>query len=436
MKVYIETYGCQMNEADSEVVARILAEEGIGAASSAEEADAVLVNTCAVRAGAENRVLQRVEDLKAIRARRPGFLVGVLGCVAQIRKDALLRPPWDADLAAGPDAYRSIPRLLAEARGGRRVRETRLLRVDDYDRIDPVRRPGANAWVTVTRGCDNFCAYCVVPFARGRERSRSPESILREVRRAAAEGFRQVTLLGQNVNSYRSGDADFAAVLRAACRVPGILRVRFTSPHPKDFPDELLAAIAGEPAASPHVHLPLQSGSDPVLERMGRGYGRRDYLALVGRIRAAVPEAALTTDVIAGFPGEREEDFQATLDVMEEVRFHSAFTFAYSVRRPSIAARRYADDVPEPVKRERVERLVEVERRISRERLEEEVGNRVEVLVERRSRKSARDAFGRTPGGSGVVFPAPEAAPGDLVRVLVERATTHTLIGKIAPADG
>ncbi len=430
MKVYVETYGCQMNFSDSEVVGGILLSGGLTVTDDPAEADGILINTCAVREHAESKIYRRLEELRPLKAERPDLVIGVLGCLAQDRKKDLLEESGAVDFLVGPDAYRMLPDLLLSgARNGRRI-ETGLSKTETYTDIPPLRRSGVNGWVTIMRGCDNFCTFCVVPYTRGRERSRDPESVIDEVRALVERGFPQVTLLGQNVNSYHHGAHRFADLLAAVCRVEGIERVRFTSPHPKDFPGALLRVMAEEPAAAPHIHLPLQSASDDVLERMNRGYTYGEYRLLVDRIRSALPGVALTTDLIAGFPGEREEDFRATLRAMREIRFHSAFTFAYSERRHTRAARRFTDDVPAPVKRERLRLLSLEERALSAEILEGEVGRDVEVLVESRSRKSAAEAFGRTPQGSGVVFPSPEIVPGERATVRIEQATTHTLIGR------
>ncbi len=436
MKIYLETYGCQMNFSDTEIIGGLLTAQGFEVIAGAEGADGILINTCAVREHAEERIYRRLRQLRPLRKAAPGLRIGVLGCLAQNLKADLLEHSDAVDFIVGPDSYRALPDLLrrcgcGEERAGRQA--TRLSKTETYTDIPPLRQSGVNAWVTVMRGCDNFCTFCVVPYTRGRERSRSVESIVAETRSIAEDGVRQVTLLGQNVNSYRDGDKRFADLLRAVARESGIRRVRFTSPHPKDFPDDLLTVLAEEPAAMPHVHLPLQAGSDRVLERMGRGYTFAAYMRIVERIRAAVPGVALTTDLIAGFPGETDADFEETIRAMETVRFHSAFTFPYSERKHTLAAHRLPDDVPEEAKSERVQQLVERERRHARGRLEEAVGRTVEVLVENASKKSAHEAFGRAPDGSGVVFPQDPVVPGTFHAVRVLRATTHTLIGTPAP---
>ena len=435
MKIYLETYGCQMNFSDSELIGGILTGEGFRVVPAMDGADAILINTCAVRENAAERIFNRLQQIGPLKKKKPGLRIGVLGCLAQNLKKDLLDHSGMVDFIVGPDSYRSLPALLKEENrgGGSGSRQaTTLSKTETYTDIPPLRQSGVNAWVTVMRGCDNFCTFCVVPYTRGRERSRAVEAVISEVRALARGSFRQVTLLGQNVNSYRHDERGFAGLMREVCRVDQVERVRFMSPHPKDFPDDLLDVIADEPAAMPHIHLPLQSGSDAVLERMNRGYTADDYLRTVDRIRAALPGASITTDLIAGFPGESDADFDSTLRLMERVRFHAAFTFAYSERKGTIAARRFADDVPEPVKIERVTLLIERERVSSRARLEEQVGREVEVLVEGSSRKSPREAFGRTPQGSGVVFPADPVVPGEIRRVTVDRATTHTLIARLS----
>ncbi|MFH1277680.1 MAG: tRNA (N6-isopentenyl adenosine(37)-C2)-methylthiotransferase MiaB [Candidatus Eisenbacteria bacterium] len=434
MKVYLETYGCQMNFSDSELVGGLLTREGMEMAEGPDGADAILLNTCAVREHAEERIYRRLRELRARKRKAKGLRIGVLGCLAQSLKKDLLEHSDAVDFIVGPDAYRSLPGLLREGSGSRQA--TTLSRTETYTDIPHLRPSGVNAWVTVMRGCDNFCTFCVVPFTRGRERSRAVEAVVAETRALAEEGFRQVTLLGQNVNSYRHGEAGFAELMREVCRVDGIERVRFTSPHPKDFPDALLRVLAEEPTAMPHVHLPLQSGSDRVLERMDRNYTRAEFLRLVERIRKTVPGVALTTDLIAGFPGETVEDFERTVAAMKEIRFHSAFTFPYSERKNTAASRRFPDDVPAETKSERVGLLVRAEREVSREILGGLVGSEVEVLVEGRSKKTPAEGFGRTPQGTGVVFPAGDSSPRDLLRVRVTEATTHTLISRPGSPSG
>ncbi len=437
VKVCIETYGCQMNFSDTELVAGLLTEKGFEIVENMEDADSVLLNTCAVRENAEERIHNRVTQIGYYKRRRPALRVGILGCLAQSLKDELLRRSTTVDFLVGPDSYRTLPDLLKpDTSLPERRRETTLSKTETYTDIPLLRKSGVNAWVTIMRGCDNFCTFCVVPYTRGRERSRSLDEVVREAESLAAAGFRQVTLLGQNVNSYHSGRADFARLLEAVCQVEGIDRVRFTSPHPKDFPVETLEVIARQEAACPHIHLPLQAGSDLVLERMGRGYTLEEYRNLVARIRETIPDSAISTDLIAGFPGETESEFQQTLDAMEELRFISAFTFAYSERKNTIALRRFTDDIHQNVKVERVSRMVELQRRISNELHSARRGERVDVLVEGSSKKTSLEAFGRTPQGVGVVFPAVRVSPGEIVTVEITDSTTHTLIGRAKGQTG
>ncbi len=434
MKIFIETHGCQMNFSDTEIVGGLLEANGVSVVDNLDDADGVFVNTCAIRENAEEKVYHRVQQLSYLKRRKPDLIIGILGCLAQSLKEDILEYSSAVDLVVGPDSYRSLPELLAKLAPGElnKIVETKLSRTENYTDIPTLRKSGVNAWVTIMRGCDNFCTFCVVPYTRGRERSRSADLILKEVESLAAAGFVQVTLLGQNVNSYRTENADFAELVRRVARVPGIERVRFTSPHPKDFPEELLHVMAEEPAACPHIHLPLQSGSDRVLERMNRGYTGAEYRTIVDRIRTILPDAAITTDLIAGFPGETEDDFEATLTMMRDVRYASSFTFAYSERRNTVASRRMNDDVAHEVKIERVTRMVDCQREISRAIHSESIGRVMDVLVESHSRKTANMAFGRNPQGIGVVFPCETIQPGERIAVVVEEATTNTLIGRRA----
>ena len=431
MRVYLETYGCQMNEYDSELVRTILRREDFSFAEQPEDADVVLLNTCAIREHAYDKIYGRIGTLAPLRLQQPNLVVGVLGCMAQNLKDDLLRPRSGVDLIAGPDAYKRLPALIREVREkGSPGMEIDLSEYETYADIVPERVPGVNAWIACMRGCDNFCSFCVVPYTRGRERSRTVASVVVESRQLASQGYKQVTLLGQNVNSYASEGADFADLLESVAAVAGIERVRFTSPHPKDFPHRLLEAMARNPKLCKHIHLPLQSGSDRVLERMRRTYSRAQYLELVDEIRATIPAVSLSTDVIAGFPGETEADFAETLAVMEEVQFDSAFLFKYSERRGTIAARKYPDDVPEDVKSVRLVQLNALQKAAARRRNEAWIGRKVQVLVEGPSRRSNDDGFGRADGNQGVVFPWSNAVgPGDLVPVTVRSASAHTLLG-------
>ena len=347
-----------------------------------------------------------------------------------LRKNLPEKAPF-VDLVAGPDSYKRLPELIRASRDSEKVAmDFSLSEFETYSEIAPKRVPGVNAWIAIMRGCDNFCTFCVVPYTRGRERSRSPENIVAEAHRIVSEGFKQVTLLGQNVNSFAYDDQDFADLMLQTAAVPGLERIRFTSPHPKDFPRKLLHIIADHENLCKHIHLPLQAGNDAVLERMNRTYTKKEFLDLVDEIREILPDVSLTTDVICGFSGESDADFEDTVEVMEEVEFDSAFIFKYSERKNTIASRRFEDDVPDEAKTERVMRLNEIQRSISKRRNEAEVGKEFEVLIESKSKKNPNEWLGRTDHNKGVVFSAPSKQPGDLVRVKINAAGTYTLLGE------
>ncbi len=429
-RVHIETFGCQMNEYDTELVRSLLKAEGFVFTEERDRADIVLMNTCAIREHAHNRVYGHLAELKAVKKQRQ-LVVGVLGCMAQNLKKELVEQEPLVDVLAGPDAYRRLGGLLRDAlQSGAKGYAVELSEYETYEDILPERAEGINAWIAVMRGCDNFCTFCVVPYTRGRERSRDPEGILREAEHLAARGYKQVTLLGQNVNSYRFGDWNFARLIAAVADVPGLARVRFTSPHPKDFPPDLLDAVAGHPKISKHIHLPVQSGSDRILQRMDRTYTRGEYLALVEDIRRR-GNIALTTDVIAGFCGETDRDFTDTVRLMEDVAYHAAFIFKYSERKHTIAARQYPDDVPEAVKSERVNRLVELQRGISLGKNRDLIGTSADVLVEGDAKKSAAQWMGRTDGNTTVVWDKsdPRTIPGAVVLIRIVDASAATLYG-------
>ena len=399
---YIETYGCQMNEADAQLMAGLFLREGYVRAASPDAAEVVIVNTCAVRDRAEQRVLGRVGELK--RTKRAGDVLGVVGCMAQRLGGGLLERAPHVDFVAGPDAYRQLPQLVRHARDGERGVATAFRATEHYEDIVPA-YPGegssaASAWVTVQRGCDYRCTFCIVPMTRGSERSRKLADVVREARVLAERGVSEVTLLGQTVNSYHDGEHDFADLLRGVGAVAGIRRVRFTSPHPDDFSARAVAAMAEVPAVCEHVHLPVQSGSSAVLRRMLRRYTREAYLALVERLRGAIPGLALTTDLIVGFPGETEADFQATLSLVDEVGFDDAFTFRFSPRAGT-AATRLPDPVPDAVAAERLERLIAAVRRVARARNAALVGTTHEILVEQPARRSGKGGEAGAGGGEG-----------------------------------
>lgn len=383
-RFFIETYGCQMNLADAELMAGVLLREGYERARDLPDAEVVLVNTCAVREHAERRVIGRVGELK--RHKRPGVVLGVVGCMAQRLGERLLERAPHVDFVAGPDGYRQLPALIARARDGERRAETAFDAREHYEDIPPARRTAASAWITVQRGCDYRCTFCIVPMTRGAERSRKLADVVHEAEQVAARGVTEVTLLGQTVNSYHDGAHDFADLLRSVGGVEGIRRVRFTSPHPNDFSDRAIAAMAGVAAVCEHVHLPAQSGSSRVLRRMLRRYSREQYLDVVARLRAAVPDLALTTDLIVGFPGETDAEFAETLSLVEEAGFDDAFTFRFS-RREGTTATRLPDAVPDEVAAERLEVLIGAVRRVARARNAALVGTTAEVLVEQEARR-------------------------------------------------
>ncbi len=425
---YVETYGCQMNVADSEVVASIMSAAGYNQTPRLEGADVIFVNTCAVRENAEARVYGRLGDFKHLKKSNPGVIVGVLGCMAErLRKD-LMETESYVDLVVGPDEYRRLPELVGNAVAGEKGIAVRLSRVENYDDIVPLRTDGISAWISVMRGCDKFCTFCVVPFTRGRERSRSLDSVVREVEGLSERGFREITLLGQNVNSYADGPNDFADLLEAAANVDRTLRIRFTTSHPQDMSDKLIETIARNDNICKYIHLPVQSGSDRILELMNRSYTADHYLKLVSKIKRTIPGVSLSTDIIAGFPTETADDHRQTIDLLREVGYDGAFTFKYSPRE-NTKAWAMADDVPEQVKIARLNEIIEVQREISYRRNQETVGQVVEVLVEGESKKSADDFCGRTDTNKMVVVPRNGFAAGELISVRVERANSATLFG-------
>ncbi|HET9514729.1 MAG TPA: tRNA (N6-isopentenyl adenosine(37)-C2)-methylthiotransferase MiaB [Gemmatimonadales bacterium] len=425
-RVYIETYGCQMNVADTELMLGVLRGDGYVATDSPDQADVMLVNTCAVRDNAEQRVVGRVGELQ--RFRRPGTVLGVVGCMAQRLGPALLEREARVDLVAGPDAYRNLPTLLREAGTGERVIDTSFRSWEHYEDVPPVRPAGPTQFVTVQRGCDYKCTFCIVPYTRGPERSRKLEDVVLEVTRLAERGTTEVTLLGQTVNSYHDGLHDFADLLRAVGRIDGIRRLRFTSPYPTDFTDRVLAAMAATPAVCEHVHLPVQSGSNAVLRRMLRRYTREQFLEVAARLRAAIPGLTLSTDIIVGFPGETEEQFRETLALVDEASFDDAYTFRYSPRDGTPATRLARDFVPDHVAAERLERLIAAVREQARRKHLARVGQEHEILVERPARRGGF-MLGRTRQNFLVLVDLPPAAVGEYHRVRLTGTTGSTFTG-------
>lgn len=431
-KVYIETYGCQMNVADSEVVLSIMHSAGYRRTNTLAEADVVFVNTCAVRENAEERVYGRLGEFWRYKKENPAVVVGVLGCMAERLRKNLLQSESSVDLVVGPDEYRKLPELVDNALAGEKGIAVRLSRVENYDDIVPLRTEGISAWISVMRGCDKFCTFCVVPFTRGRERSRTLHSVVKEVEHLSTQGFKEVTLLGQNVNSYRDGEFDFADLLASVARVDRSMRVRFTTSHPQDMSDKLIDTIAEHENICNYIHLPVQSGSDRILQLMNRTYSANHYLKLVEKIKRRIPGVSLSTDIIAGFPTETEDDHRMTLDLMREVQYDGAFTFKYSPRE-NTKAWHMGDDVPEEVKVRRLTEIIELQREISWKRNQQHVGQTMEVLVEGPSKKSDEDFCGRTDTNKMVVFPKGEMKPGDYFNIKIERANSATLFGV---ADG
>ncbi len=427
-RVFLETYGCQMNVADSETMAGVLERAGMVLTERPEDADAVILNTCAIREHAEQRVLGRLGDFARLKQRNPGLVVGVAGCMAQHLRARLLDQKRVLDLVVGPDGYRQLPDLLRRA-AGEPVADVRLDRDETYGDLEPRREPGVRAWVTIQRGCDKFCTYCVVPYTRGRERSLPLDEIVAQVRSAVARGYREVVLLGQTVNSWREGGRDFADLLRATNEVEGLLRIRYTSPHPSDMTERVVAAMAECEKVMPQVHLPLQSASNRVLEAMNRTYTIEQYRDVVARLRAAIPGVAISTDLIAGFAGETLEDFEATLAYLREVRWDSAFLFKYSAR-PDTKAWRWSDDVSEDEKGRRLQALIDVQHQISGEIHDRLIGREFEVLVEGAARKNADQLYGKTPQFKAVVFPNDGTPAGALRRVRIVGSTPVTLFGE------
>lgn len=431
-RFYIETYGCQMNFADTEVVNSILMEDGMNPVQSAEEADIIFVNTCSIRENAETRVWNRLKEFRSLKKEKQNLTVGVMGCMAERIRDQIIDQEKLVDIVVGPDAYRDIPNLLKEVEDGRKAVNVLLSLEETYADITPVRTSGngVTAFVSIMRGCDNMCSFCVVPFTRGRERSRPMSSILGEIQQLSDEGYKEVSLLGQNVNSYKYQDIDFTRLMDEASKVDPEMRFRFSSPHPKDFPEPLLHLIAERPNLCNYIHIPAQAGSDTMLERMRRPYTREQYLDLIERMREIIPDVSLSTDIITGFCDETEDEHQATMSLMKIVEYDLAYMFAYSERERTLAHRKYEDNVPEDVKKRRLTEIITQQMNIQEKNNKDEVGRRHLVLVEGTSKRSDEQLSGRTDTNKMVVFDRKEFQKGDYVEVEITDSTSATLMAR------
>jgi len=450
-KLYLESYGCQMNFSDSEIVASVMAENGYSTTNEIGEADVILLNTCAIRENAEQRVRKRLMEMKALKTTRPHMMVGVLGCMAERLKEKFLEEEKLVDLVVGPDAYRDLPALVERTEAGSKSVNVLLSLEETYADINPVRLTGngISAFISIMRGCDNMCSFCVVPFTRGRERSRDPESIMKEARELFEAGYREVTLLGQNVDSYlwfgggpkkefskltdeeRANSVDFAKLMRMVAQISPELRVRFTTSHPRDLTDDVLHTMAEFPNICKYIHLPVQSGSTRVLGLMNRGYSREWYMERIEAVKRIMPDCAISTDIITGFCTETEEDQADTLSLMEWAGFDYAYMFAYSERPKTLAERKYEDDVPEDVKNRRLTEVINLQRDLSLASNRRDIGKVVEVLVEGPSKRSAEDFCGRNSQNKMVVFPKGKSQKGDYVMVKIKDCTSATLIGEL-----
>lgn len=448
-KLFIESYGCQMNFSDSEIVASILANEGFNTTQNLEEADLVLVNTCSIRDKAEQTVRKRLEKYNAVKKINPGMKVGVLGCMAERLKSQFLEEEKIVDMVIGPDAYKDLPNLLKEVEEGRDAINVILSKDETYGDISPVRlnSNGVTALVSITRGCDNMCTFCVVPFTRGRERSREPQSIMEEIADLAGKGYKEITLLGQNVDSYlwyggglkkdfvkasemqKATAVDFAQLLDMAAKAYPKMRFRFSTSNPQDMHESVLHVIAAHKNICDYIHLPVQSGSTRILKEMNRQHTREEYMALVDKIKSIIPNCSLSQDMITGFPTETEQDHQDTLSLMRYVKYDFGYMFAYSERPGTLAARKMEDDVPEEVKKRRLQDVVDLQQELSMERTSRFLGQVVEVLIEKPSKKSAAHWSGRNSENTTVVFPKGDYKPGDFVNVKITDCTSATLIG-------
>ncbi|KAF5075151.1 tRNA-2-methylthio-N(6)-dimethylallyladenosine synthase [anaerobic digester metagenome] len=435
-KLYIETYGCQMNFSDTQIVGSIMTDHDFETTGNIAEADLIFVNTCSIRDNAEKRVRARLQEFKRYKKQKPGLIIGVLGCMAERLKEQLISEEKMVDVIVGPDAYRDLPRLLNIAEGGQKAINVILSADETYADINPVRPDsnGVSAFISIMRGCENFCSYCVVPYTRGRERSRDPQTIVKEAEDLFSRGYREVTLLGQNVNSYKWDDGTgFAKLLERVALVNPLHRVRFATSHPKDLTDELLHTMAAHPNICRSIHLPVQSGSDRILKLMNRKYDSRWYRQRIEAIRRILPGCAISTDIITGFCSETEQDHQDTLEMMKWAAYDYAFMFKYSERPDTLAHKKYKDDVPEEVKSTRLQEIIDLQQELSFRSNHADIGKTFEVLAESLSRKSGKELSGRNSQNKVVVFPRENFKPGDYVKVRVTACTPATLKGEAVP---
>ena len=427
---YIETYGCQMNVYDSELVAKMMEQTGYRKSDDFNSADAIFLNTCSIREKAEETVHNRLANFQHLKRKNPSLLIGVLGCMAQNLKDDILEDKPYVDIILGPDSYRNIPKIIENrSESINHLVDTKLSKFEMYDELFPSRSEGVNSWVSIMRGCNKFCTFCIVPFTRGRERSRPIESIVREIEKGVDEGFVEFTLLGQNVNSYRTPNGRFPELLDAVASIEGVKRLRFSSPHPRDVDDHMLQVMSSHENICNHVHLPLQAGNDRILKRMNRTYTKEEFLNLSNKIREYMPGCSLTTDVIVGFPGETEEEFSDTLDVINKVGFNFAFMFKYS-SRPGTKAAEFTDQISEDVKQNRLERLINDQLKNTLKENQKLVGQTAKVLVEKDSKKSKDQWSGRTEGNMWVIFDKGDEKVGDIVDIKIYDARGVTLFGE------
>jgi len=432
LKYYLETYGCQMNEHDSELVGKILGDLGYSKSKKIEEADAIFLNTCSIREKAEETVHNRLDSLAYLKKKKKHLLIGVLGCMAQNLKDVLLESKPYVDIILGPDSYRRLPEIIKFRNSNiDHIVDTKLSKYEIYDDLFPNRKDGINAWLSIMRGCDKFCTFCIVPFTRGRERSRSISSIVKEAKNIIKSGYQEITLLGQNVNSYKTPEGDFPILLDKIGKIKAIKRIRYTSPHPRDIDEDLLKIMVKHNNICNQIHLPLQAGSSRILKRMNRTYTKEDFLNLVDMIRKYIPDCGLSTDIIVGFPGETEEEFQETLEVVSKVKFDTAFMFKYS-SRPGTKASHYTDHISEDIKQSRLQTLIEFQQNISLMNNRKRIGLNLDVVIEKESKKSVNQWAGRIESNTWVIFDKKNGYQiGDLVNVNIIDAQGISLFGKI-----